>query len=170
MKPTDDVSQFSENGMSTTPRTDEVYDRRLAPEKPGITGHELSKQLETELAASKAECARLKHLESLLNQAAADVTSHTITAGELARLRAEVERLNKAIKVDTPKMVKLNNEILTENGRLLARAEKAEADTARMDWIERQAGGSVHSIRSFIWFAHQNLRAAIDAAMKEPSK
>ena len=38
--------------MSTTPRTDEVYDRRLAPEKSGITGHELSKQLETELAAA----------------------------------------------------------------------------------------------------------------------
>lgn len=45
----------------------------------------------------------------------------------VARLRKEVKRLNKAIKVDTPKMVKLNNEILTENGRLLARAEKAEA-------------------------------------------
>ena len=54
MKPTDDFYQFPENGMSTTPRTDEVYDRRLAPEKSGITGHELSKQLETELAAMKA--------------------------------------------------------------------------------------------------------------------
>ena len=56
------------------------------------------------------------------------------------------------------------------NVELRIRAEKAEADTARMDWIERQAGGSVHSIRSFIWFSHQNLRDAIDAAMKEVNK
>ena len=41
--------------MSTTPRTDEVYDRRFAPEKTGITWYELSKQLETELAALKSE-------------------------------------------------------------------------------------------------------------------
>jgi hypothetical protein len=38
--------------MSTTPRTDEVYNRQFAPEKPGITWYELSKQLETELAAT----------------------------------------------------------------------------------------------------------------------
>jgi hypothetical protein len=51
---------------------------------------------------------------------------------ERDQLRAEVERLNKAIKVDTPKMVKLNNEILTGIGRLLARAERAEAEIIRL--------------------------------------
>ena len=92
--------------MSTTPRTDEVYDRRLAPEKPGITGHELSKQLETELAAMQA------------------------------------------------------------------RAEKAEADTARLDWLEKR--GPWDSWNGFgeqgVTLTTSNVRAAIDLAMKEGSK
>ena len=55
--------------MSTTPRTDEVYDRRLAPEKPGITGHELSKQLETELAAEREKVRVLREaLENLRDE------------------------------------------------------------------------------------------------------
>ena len=53
-----------------------------------------------------------------------------------------------------------------------ARAERAEAELAaeraRLDWLEGNAG-DIHKYnsRSYIWFAHQNLRAAIDAAMQE---
>jgi hypothetical protein len=60
--------------MSTTPRTDEVYNRQFAPEKPGITWYELSKQLETKLAAmtaraekAEADTARLDWLQSSIN-------------------------------------------------------------------------------------------------------
>ena len=57
MKPTDDVSRFPENGMSTTPRTDAAYF------KQGATMYDLageSKKLETELAAALL---RIKELE-----------------------------------------------------------------------------------------------------------
>lgn len=50
--------------------------------------------------------------------------------------------------------------------------DKAEAELAteraRLDWLEGNAGDiPKYNSRSFIWFANQNLRAAIDAAMKE---
>jgi hypothetical protein len=202
--------QTKDTQMSTTPRTDEVYDRRLAPEKSGITGHELSKQLETELAAARAECERLKHLESLLNQAAADVTSHTITAGELARIRDELERqtrrafyfekqlaepANASAEKTEAKLAAANVEIenliwnlagcstiavsgkptdyshelarpaLHDVNKLAARAEKAEADTARLDWLQSSISLHVNSIA-----LRGDIRDAIDFAMKEVSK
>ena len=102
MKPTD-VSQFPENGMSTTPRTDAAYF------KQGATMYDLageSKKLETELAA------------------------------------------------------------------MTARAEKAEADTARLDWLEKR--GPWDSWNGFgeqgVTLTTSNVRAAIDLAMKEASK
>ena len=57
--------------------------------------------------------------------------------------------------------------------RDLARALERElsADRARLDWLEGNAGDiPKYNSRSFIWFANQNLRAAIDAAMKEDAK
>lgn len=58
---------------------------------------------------------------------------------------------------------------------LEARAERAEsaeaelaAERARLDWLESNAG-DIHRYNSskYLWFAHQNIRAAIDAARKE---
>ena len=121
MKPTDDVSQFPENGMSTTPRTDAAYF------KQGATMYDLageSKKLETELAAMTARA-------------------------ELAEASAklwEADALRYA-----------NN---TEFWQ--ARAEKAEADTARMDWLEKESPED--------WGIRSITRDAIDAAMKEASQ
>ena len=58
---------------------------------------------------------------------------------------------------------------------LEARAERAEAELAaeraRLDWLEENAKDIMkYNCRSYIWFAHQNIRAAIDAAMKEDAK
>lgn len=47
---------------------------------------------------------------------------------------------------------------------------KAElaAERARLDWLESNADDIMkYNCRSYIWFPHQNLRAAIDAGMKE---
>jgi hypothetical protein len=67
MKPTDDVSQFPENGMSTTPRTDrqtgcaipsthgQSISAELLADPKGIFVHAVfARKLETELAAVKA--------------------------------------------------------------------------------------------------------------------
>ena len=93
MKPTDDVSQFPENGMSATPRTDEEAGYYGLG---GSVSVEFARQLERELAAMKA------------------------------------------------------------------RAEKAEADTARLNWIKKEALED--------WGIRSITRDAIDAAMKEASK
>lgn len=47
----------------------------------------------------------------------------------------------------------------------LARAEKAEADTARLDWLQSSVSLHVNSIA-----LRGDIRDAIDAAMKEGSK
>jgi chromosome segregation ATPase len=78
---------------------------------------------ENEFDAAKADCERLQHLDSLLGQAAADVTAHTVTAGELAYLRAEVERLNAQVALDDKAKLLLVR--CNTSDRL--RAEKADA-------------------------------------------
>tara|TARA_B110000503_G_C6970619_1_gene339040 strand:+ start:153 stop:440 length:288 start_codon:yes stop_codon:yes gene_type:complete len=58
--------------------------------------------------------------------------------------------------------------LTTERDEL--RAELA-AERARLDWLEENAKDIMkYNCRSYIWFAHQNIRAAIDAAMKEDAK
>lgn len=48
---------------------------------------------------------------------------------------------------------------------LIARAEKAEADTARLDWLQNSVSLHVNSIA-----LRGDIRDAIDFAMKEASK
>ena len=44
-------------------------------------------------------------------------------------------------------------------------------ERARLDWLEENAGDiQRYNSSRHIWFAHQNIRAAIDAAMKEEAK
>ena len=127
MKPTDDFYQFSENKMSTTPRTDAArgfYDMDTA-----VSAEDME-QLETELAAAKKRIADCEF-----------VMDHRYKI-----IERQEQRCNEAN----------------------ARAEKAEADTARLDWL------SV----SDVWldvpateaFTPETIRAAIDLAMKEASK
>ena len=50
-------------------------------------------------------------------------------------------------------------------------ATELAAERARLDWLEENAKDIMkYNCRSYIWFAHQNIRAAIDAAMKEDAK
>ena len=59
-----------------------------------------------------------------------------------------------------------NEDDLRDLARKLER--ELAAERARLDWLEGNAGDIPrHNSRSFIWFAHQNLRDVIDAAMKE---
>ena len=112
--------------------------------------------LETELAAAKAECERLKfategHLLKTIQQQA-----------ELARLRADLERFTGHGLLDC-------HAICDQRDAAIARAERAEADrneffrdTARLDWLLQD------NVVRFDTSYHD--RAAIDAAMKEDSR
>lgn len=53
MKPTDDVSQFPENGMSTTPRTDEQTLAYRTEDGSEMVHASFAAELETELAAER---------------------------------------------------------------------------------------------------------------------
>ena len=85
--------------------------------------------LETELAAlraraerAEAEVERLGHLEAVLRSSAADMTAGSITAGGVADLRAENERLRRAyVRPD---------DIRAQLESAIARAERAEAQLA----------------------------------------
>jgi len=60
-----------------------------------------------------------------------------------------------------------------ERYRLVTLRQDAELATerARLDWLEGNAAEiTKYNSRSFIWFANQNIRAAIDAGIKEDAK
>jgi hypothetical protein len=86
-----------------------------------------------------------------------------VLTSERDQLRAEVERLT------------YNSSALRKPWRFLARVERAEAELAveraRLDWLDENAG-DIHRFNSnrYIIFSSQNLRAAIDSAMKEGAK
>jgi hypothetical protein len=97
-----------------------------------------------------------------------------IALSTIDRLRAEVERLNDCCD---------ELHYIIDNGgypsgkdyaAMQARAEKAEADTARLDWLDkngREHGGYGPMWRiSWEYGQPDTLRAVIDAAMKETSK
>ena len=109
--------------------------------------------LETELAAAKAECERLKfvtegHLLKTIQQQA-----------ELAHLRAEVERLKELLRIES-----------ASAQHALAAAERAEADSARLDWLLDRSAQTYHSYSNPLgggnYVQYHKDRAAIDAAMK----
>ncbi len=79
------------------------------------------------------------------------------------RAEDEVERLKGALELGQENCESIYNDMREERTKLHARAERAEADKARLDWLESPAG--------FDWqwnSAHSVIvrRAAIDAAMK----
>jgi hypothetical protein len=105
--------------------------------------------LRAERDAARAEVERLRHLEALLNQAAAEVTDHTFTAGGIAGLRAEVERLTECNRISTQSSIALAkqrdqlrarcDQLITSSELIdlafleqSARAERAEAEVERL--------------------------------------
>jgi hypothetical protein len=135
-------------------------------------------RLATELAAAKAEASHYmavaqKATDELIFFRADNLKAHQMACAaalERDHLRSEVERL-------TPYVSKA---ILTHGGTMLcspqvgvafneqqARAEKAEADTARLDWLWDNADDIYsHDGRVLVWLKSQEIRAAIDAAIK----
>jgi exonuclease VII small subunit len=124
--------------MSTTPRTDEVYNRQFAPEKPGITWYELSKQLETELAAARVKVEQLRKRNELLTDhyeckmSIPERVSNIET--ELTAMTLRAEKAEAAIATMTTefgKMVLSAAARADRNVDLRRRAEKAEAALAK---------------------------------------
>ena len=149
---------------------------------------------------AEAEVKRLGHLEAVLRSSAADMTAGSITAGGVADLRAEVERL----KSDGAASVFVNmscraSRAETERNNLRAdldaikailteekdRAERAEAELAteraRMDavvencWLVHKGNENMFAVFSHVCGDYitpwvGTERAAIDAAMKEETK
>ena len=74
----------------------------------------------------------------------------------------ELETELDAALAELGKMFLSAAETADRNVELRRRAEKAEADTARLDWLEKEALED--------WGIRSINRAAIDAAMKEASK
>ena len=118
-----------------------------------------------ELARLRADLARFTGDGLLDCHAICDQRDAAVA--ECDRLRAEVERLKKQIKDDNRsygcELRDPNGTIWEQAAKDYARAERAEADKARLDWLESPAG--------FDWqwnSAHSVIvrRAAIDAAMK----
>ena len=136
----------------------------------------LAEKAEAELVAAKAECERLKNqrdnlLKPLRARAedradAADEKVERLTsenekltierdalangsAIELARLRAEVERLKGALALGQENCDSIYNDMREERTELTARAEKAEAALA--DWsLLNTWGGTPEIIHEFI--------------------
>jgi hypothetical protein len=138
MKPTDDVFQFPENGMSTTPRTDEQVLAYRTEDGSDMVHASFARELETELAAAKKRIADCEF----------------VMAHRYDIIERQEPRCNEAN----------------------ARAEKAEADTARLDWLGKSSyakfyeGPCVWRINGDEKTNGDTLREAIDIAMKEASK
>ena len=105
---------------------------------------------------AEAEVERLRHLEALLNQAAAEVTAHTFTAGGIAGLRAELALLREWQR----EVIQNANAHHAERKDAIARAERAEAELAGIRALANRRNKRDHSQDT----THQ-LVAALDQAL-----
>ena len=81
--------------------------------------------------------------------------------------RYEAARAERA-EAELAFQVARNSDLFTQRDQIRA---ELDAERARLDWLEENAKDIMkYNCRSYIWFAHQNIRAAIDAAMKEDAK
>jgi hypothetical protein len=183
MKPTEDVSQFPENGMKTpetkltVKTTDGAYQLdsllsfnhanrevlRITHDGRMIIGEGLSTEEATQEAAKLLIASFEERIQEMVDAR---------IAAELARLRAENKLLCAAQKISEDS----DGAIVMEVISLRARAEKAEADTARLDWLGKSSyakfyeGTCVWRINGDEKTEGDTLRDAIDAAMKEAGK
>jgi len=142
--------------MSTTPRTDAA--RGFHDMDTAVSAEDMA-QLETELAAAN-ECVAISNRS-------ADDQMHQ--KREAQRALAATSLIAEKWEADALRYAK-NAEYWQ------ARAEKAEADTARLDWLGKASyakfyeGPCVWRINGDEKTEGDTLRDAIDAAMKETSK
>jgi len=168
-----------------TPRTDAAWSasfegKQLSAGQTARSLRDCSQQLERELAALTAERDQLRaDCENETKWAAHYLAESIAVKGERDQLRAENATLRAAQKAceacDEPTAFEVR--------QLRARAERAEADKARIDWLEaqenkrmEQAGVKTDDLPFLVlgedgkthW--GQTYRNAIDAAMKGAAK
>ena len=93
---------------------------------------------------------------------------------ELASMTARAEKAEAALDSMTTELGKMflsASERADRNFELRRRADKAEADTARLDWLSVTRDVMLYYPKKVSSFTPETFRAAIDAAMtKETSK
>ena len=140
--------------MSTTPRTDAAL-RKCTHEKLDL--HVLAGEmaiLETELICLRNENNLLKAAQKISEERDEQLIQEARSLQSLGAILAAYD-----VSVKTRKRLE------TELAAMIARAEKAEADTARLDWLQSSISLHVNSIA-----LRGDIRDAIDFAMKEASK
>jgi hypothetical protein len=141
MKPTDDVSQFPENGMSTTPRTDEQILAYRTEDGSDMVHASFARTLETELAHLNDEVERLKKdnldmghwIGSKMYEPEWDSFKKSLEI--IDHWKARVKKTEAALDVMTTELGKMflsAAERADRNVELRRRAEKAEAELAAM--------------------------------------
>ena len=156
--------------MSTTPRTTAALEwvrpagNDSGPPNEQYVCADVASTLETKLAEAKAEAA---HYMSVAQKATDDLTrlrADNVAAHQMAcaaglerdQLRAELKELSQAYE--------LNRVSIDELDADRARAERAEADTARLNWLA--VSDAWFDFPATGAFTPETMRAAIDAAMK----
>ena len=128
---------------------------------------ETSRATETDRNNLRAD---LDAIKSILNEEKARAER---AEAELDGIRALADRRNKRYHAEdtTPQLVAALDQALDIAQAELAQFRELAIERARLDWLEENANDIMkYNCRSYIWFAHQNIRAAIDAAMKEDAK
>ena len=131
-----------------TPRTDAA--RGFHDMDTAVSAEDMA-QLETEFVHLRNENNLLKAAQKISEERDEQLIQEARSLQSLGAILAAYE-----VSVKTRKRLK------TELDAMTARAEKAEADTARLDWLEREALED--------WGIRSIDRASIDTAMKEIGK
>ena len=142
------------NTPTATPRTDAALYPMNGVE---IVWPDFARTLETELAEAKAE--RETVAEASLRSLEAYIDKLKQFAERAEKAEAEVERLKELLRIES-----------ASAQHALAAAERAEADSARLDWLLDRSAQTYHSYSNHLgggnYVQYHHDRAAIDAAMK----
>ena len=143
--------------MNTTPRTDFIAHKGYTERAYICEMTELARILETELVAMQARAEKAEDETLVWRNRFASI----LWSGALG-------------KSTVRDFKKWEAEYKAEQNALTARAEKAEDDSKRLDWLSNQQRIDYctgYWLRSYLGqHPNRTLRAVIDAAMKEDSK
>ena len=171
--------------MSTTPRTDAAKNQYMTGKIGVFEVLNEARTLENELAHLNDEVERLKKdnldmghwIGSKMYEPEWDSFKKSLEI--IDHWKARVKKTEAALDVMTTELGKMflsAAERADRNVELRRRAEKAEADIARLDWLDENmgySGGGSGGTYTFFTPADVEcgmLRDAIDAAMKKASK
>ena len=143
------------NTITFQAKNKEVF--RITADGRLVTGEGLSAEEATQQAAKLLIASFKGEIQKMVETriAAACEVEHA--------LRAEVERLKELLRIES-----------ASAQHALAAAARAEADSARLDWLLDRSAQTYHSYSNPLgggnYVQYHKDRAAIDAAMKEGSK